>query len=64
MPNEGRKELGLETNTNDAHLMNWSYSFRYYFKILTSFFKGTLAVPVWGLEEVQVEEITCLKIKG
>lgn len=40
MPNEGRRELRLKTNTNDVHLMNWSYSFmHYFFKILTFFFK-------------------------
>lgn len=65
MPNEGRKGPRLKTNTSDAHLMNWSCSFmHYFFKILTSFFKGTLAMSIWGLKKFKWKKITCLKIKG
>ena len=65
MPNEGKRELRLKTNTNDAHLMTWSYSFMHYFFKILIFKKSTEAVSIESQEEVQVEENICLKvIKG
>lgn len=61
--NEGRRDPRLKTNISDAHLMNCFYSSMHYFFKILIFFKGTLAVSMWGTVQVQSEENTCLKIK-